>query len=665
MPAIQAMRSDALALRAKEDVQEKIPSFFNSVNKSLGQNIVQGQDSAQAVAEARFAAANQLAATLRQKLDGEGGLAELVAGAGMDLINSSISLLLAILGKTTTQDLLDTASAISAFLSEREALQLQWDAAAATFAQWTVQAGYTGRGDFFPSTTTAPTSQTTEQTVTQWMKASGGPAVLPLRTDGTPNLSALNFVGDRLDPPPGLTLYQYTDTNLAGGTSLRDITVNFDRSGDGLFGAVNATGIEHKGIISPGTVAQGDASSQLFKDAAGDYWLRYDYITTVTKTATPSTLPVTRVSVSGIGSGVDYYTGTGLINGTLAPNNSDTRDNRNPDAAPFGGVGDPGYDSLRNFQTNVSSSAGTTLNVASSNGFYVGDVIEIPVGSASPQGYDYRTIMSVPTTGSIVLDAPLSAAVTSGQPLHLVSYPDPADFSPAVQTTLSAPVSAPPTSTLSAAYVPSSNNITVASDASFLVGDLMGVTLDSGSVEYRTIISKPGGGVLVLSGPFSGAVSAGANASTTGVSVADASGLAVNDLVGITLASGAVEYRTVTNKIGNRLILEAPLPSAANTGALVSTVSGTDANSYPATPRFYRADNITAGGTLGTIEIAALKPVFEKSALGGRGATTYRDALTPRWTDRNYYVGVDGVTRNYDAYYAWGSVGSISRVGRY
>ena len=44
MPAIQAMRSDALASRAKEDVQEKVPSFFNQVNKALGQYIVQGQD---------------------------------------------------------------------------------------------------------------------------------------------------------------------------------------------------------------------------------------------------------------------------------------------------------------------------------------------------------------------------------------------------------------------------------------------------------------------------------------------------------------------------------------------------------------------------------------------------------------------------------------------
>lgn len=125
MPAIQAMRSDALASRAKEDVQEKVPSFFNQVNKALGQYIVQGQDSAQSLSEARFSAANQLAATLRQKLDGEGGLAELVAGAGLDMVNSAIAIVLGLLGKT---DLGSTEifSNLLTFSSEIDTLRLQW-----------------------------------------------------------------------------------------------------------------------------------------------------------------------------------------------------------------------------------------------------------------------------------------------------------------------------------------------------------------------------------------------------------------------------------------------------------------------------------------------------------------------------------------------------------
>lgn len=151
MAAIQAMRSDAMAMRAKEDVQEKIPSFFNSVNQALGQNIIKGQDNAEAVIEARFKAANQIAAQLRQKIDGQQGVAEMAAGAGMKLISSAIDVVLSVLSKTTTTDVIEIASAIANFIIERETLQLQWDAVAATHAQWIVQAGYAGQGSLFGS----------------------------------------------------------------------------------------------------------------------------------------------------------------------------------------------------------------------------------------------------------------------------------------------------------------------------------------------------------------------------------------------------------------------------------------------------------------------------------------------------------------------------------
>lgn len=154
MPAIQAMRSDALALRAKEDVQEKIPSFFNQVSQALGQSVVSGQDAAEQLIESRYTAANQLVAQLRQKIDGQGSLAELAAGAGMKLISTVLSSVLSILKKTTTTDSVQVASDIANFLLERSELQLQWKAAAATYAQWVIQAGYAGQGSMFGSTTT-------------------------------------------------------------------------------------------------------------------------------------------------------------------------------------------------------------------------------------------------------------------------------------------------------------------------------------------------------------------------------------------------------------------------------------------------------------------------------------------------------------------------------
>jgi len=144
MPAIQAMRSDALALRAKEDMQEKIPQFYNSVNQSLGQSIVQGQDAAEQLIEARFEAANKIAAELRQKLDGKGGLTELGVGMTMKTISQVLSTTLTLLGKTSTTKILELASSLANFLLEQSALREQWDAAVATYGQWTVQAGYTG-----------------------------------------------------------------------------------------------------------------------------------------------------------------------------------------------------------------------------------------------------------------------------------------------------------------------------------------------------------------------------------------------------------------------------------------------------------------------------------------------------------------------------------------
>lgn len=115
MPAIQAMRSDALALRAKEDMQEKIPQFYNSVNQSLGQSIVQGQDAAEQLIEARFEAANKIAAELRQKLDGKGGLTELGVGMTMKTISQVLSTTLTLLGKTSTTKILELASSLANF----------------------------------------------------------------------------------------------------------------------------------------------------------------------------------------------------------------------------------------------------------------------------------------------------------------------------------------------------------------------------------------------------------------------------------------------------------------------------------------------------------------------------------------------------------------------
>jgi hypothetical protein len=142
MSAIQALRSDALAYRATEDVKEKIPTFYNSVNQSLGQSIVQGQDSAEQLITSRFEAANKIAAELRQKLDGRGGFTETGFGMGIQMINSALEIVKTALGKISPEEIIRIVAGILAFSSEVASFQEQWKAAAATYAQWCVQAGY-------------------------------------------------------------------------------------------------------------------------------------------------------------------------------------------------------------------------------------------------------------------------------------------------------------------------------------------------------------------------------------------------------------------------------------------------------------------------------------------------------------------------------------------
>lgn len=355
MPAIQAMRSDALALRAKEEVQEKIPSFYNSVSQSLGQSIVTGQDAAEQLLESRMQAANQIAAQLRQKIDGQGALAELTAGAGTKLISSAISIFLSALSKTTVTDILEIGSAIANFIIERQTLQLQWDAAAATYAQWVVQAGYAGTGDFFPAATSAPppaagTGPPVTQTrkVTQWLEANIGTP--PNESNFNTTLRTATFTtvdytsNSTQDIPNDLAVYRYRGTKLNGsqedlydpdgsgplpGQPQQKITIGMDNDNSGHVGdsAPYVAG-------SPPPTA-GDTSSDLYYSATtGRYYMRYTYEYTTTVPA-GSEVPLPSATITNIRSAEDYQldnTGTSTLNDDSAPGDSDPYVN-NPDIA--------------------------------------------------------------------------------------------------------------------------------------------------------------------------------------------------------------------------------------------------------------------------------------------------------------------------------------------
>lgn len=333
MPAIQAMRSDAMALRSKEDVQEKIPSFYNQVNQALGQSIVSGQDAAEQLLEQRFQAANQLAAQIRQKVDGQGAIAELTAGAGLKMISSALSITLAVMSKTTTMDLLEMASALINFSFEITTLKLQWEAAAATYAQWTVQAGFTGHGDFFGAAPPTGTGSTPTQvppgtpvtnsfTAQQFLALGGGPIGTPTRTgDGAQARANLNGRSYSTASPQPTGLTPYESRRLANPNPvLQDPNQPYDATNNpyvpATYHPVNNPYVYEPVYVtmdaqtggadnnSPNNPAgTSDQIAQLYVDASGNLFLSFNVSWTATGGTGSSSAPPT---VSGGISTVQY-----------------------------------------------------------------------------------------------------------------------------------------------------------------------------------------------------------------------------------------------------------------------------------------------------------------------------------------------------------------------
>lgn len=143
MPSIQAMRSDALAMRSLEDVKEKVPSFYNSVNQALGQTVVQQQDSTEQLMTARAEAANGILASLKQKIDGKGAFAESALNYSFQSVVSVIdTIATSINQQIDTSTIVTIAASLGQMSTEAAAYAAQFDAAAADYVQYTLQAGY-------------------------------------------------------------------------------------------------------------------------------------------------------------------------------------------------------------------------------------------------------------------------------------------------------------------------------------------------------------------------------------------------------------------------------------------------------------------------------------------------------------------------------------------
>src|SRR6185295_12561965 len=76
MGSIQALRSEALAMRAKEDTALQVSAHLGSVNKSLGGQITSMIDQLQGVIAERTKAYNGMVTKINKAINGKGGMGD-------------------------------------------------------------------------------------------------------------------------------------------------------------------------------------------------------------------------------------------------------------------------------------------------------------------------------------------------------------------------------------------------------------------------------------------------------------------------------------------------------------------------------------------------------------------------------------------------------------
>ncbi|MEK7432318.1 MAG: hypothetical protein AABZ74_04235, partial [Cyanobacteriota bacterium] len=88
MGSIQALRSEALAARSRDDTELQVSSYLGGVNKSLGGQILNMIDQLQGVVVERTKAYNKANAGLKQKVEKKGGLGDNMVQFSFQAIDS-------------------------------------------------------------------------------------------------------------------------------------------------------------------------------------------------------------------------------------------------------------------------------------------------------------------------------------------------------------------------------------------------------------------------------------------------------------------------------------------------------------------------------------------------------------------------------------------------
>ena len=92
MGSIQAMRSEALAMRAKEDTALQVSAHLGSVNKTLGGEISGMIDQLQGVINERTKAYNGMVTKLNKSINGKGGLGDQAIKSTFQIVTTTMTI---------------------------------------------------------------------------------------------------------------------------------------------------------------------------------------------------------------------------------------------------------------------------------------------------------------------------------------------------------------------------------------------------------------------------------------------------------------------------------------------------------------------------------------------------------------------------------------------
>lgn len=145
MGSIQALRSEALAMRAKEDTNVQISGYLGGVNKALGNQITQFLDTLQATIKERTKAYNQLMSKINKSILGKDGIGDKAIRAAFALANDFVGAISIAKGDTyAAVQLVKVVASIASTFLEMEAIKKTIESATYDYQKAVSQLGNVG-----------------------------------------------------------------------------------------------------------------------------------------------------------------------------------------------------------------------------------------------------------------------------------------------------------------------------------------------------------------------------------------------------------------------------------------------------------------------------------------------------------------------------------------